>query len=174
MLAVYYTEIKWLHVGCALASGSVFILRGLLMLRDSRYANHRLIAKLSYCIDTLLLGSAVLLMIAIRQYPLVQAWLTVKLLLVVAYIFLGVFALRRGKTRSSRAGFFAAAVVAYGLIIGVAVSHGVLGKSMVYSRFATFYRVALICNATERQPPMQPSRLNHEPRSNQGQDSAHA
>jgi uncharacterized membrane protein SirB2 len=127
VLAVYYSEIKWLHVGCALVSGSVFLSRGLLMLRDSRYANHRLLAKLSYCIDTLLLGSAVLLMIIIRQYPLVQAWLTVKVLLVVAYICLGVFALRRGKTRSRRAGFLAAAVVVYGLIIGVAVSHGVLG-----------------------------------------------
>lgn len=172
MLAVYYTEIKWLHVGCALASGSVFISRGLLMLRGSRYANHRLLAKLSYCIDTLLLGSAVLLMITIRQYPLVQAWLTVKVLLVVAYIFLGVFALRRGKTRSNRAGFFAAAVVAYGLIIGIAVSHSAFGFFPQFT--GPFHRVALICKATERQPPMQPGRVSYEPRPDQGQDSAHA
>jgi uncharacterized membrane protein SirB2 len=127
VLAIYYSDIKWLHIGCVLASGSLFSLRGSLMLCGSRYANHVPLARLSYVIDTMLLAAAVLLTIIIHQYPLVQAWLTVKLLLLIVYIFLGNFALRRGKTRRTRGGYLLAAVLVYGCIISVAVAHNPLG-----------------------------------------------
>jgi uncharacterized membrane protein SirB2 len=122
-MVVYYTEIKWLHICCVLLSGSLFALRGLMMLRGSQRANDKRLARLSYAIDTVLLTSAVLLTIIIHQYPLRQAWLTVKILLVVAYICLGVFALRLGKTRWSRAAYLVAALAVYGFIISVAVTH---------------------------------------------------
>jgi uncharacterized membrane protein SirB2 len=125
--AIYYSEIKWLHVACVVASGTLFSLRGALMLCGSRYANYLALARLSYVIDTTLLAAAVLLVLIIHQYPFVQAWLTVKVLLLFVYIFLGIFALRRGKTRRSRAGYFLAALVVYGFIISVAVTHDPVG-----------------------------------------------
>ena len=131
MLAAYYSDIKWLHIGCVLASGGVFSLRGSLMLCGSRYANHVALARLSYVIDTVLLAAAVLLTLIIHQYPFVQAWLTVKLLLLIIYILLGILALRRGKTRWTRGGYLLAAVLVYGFIISVAVTHNPLG---VFSR----------------------------------------
>ncbi len=131
MLAAYYNDIKWLHIGCVLVSGGVFSLRGLLMLCGSRYANHVALARLSYVIDTVLLAAAVLLTLIIHQYPFVQAWLTVKLLLLIIYILLGILALRRGKTRCTRGGYLLAAVLVYGFIISVAVTHNPLG---VFSR----------------------------------------
>ena len=93
------------------------------MLRGSRYANNRVVARLSYVIDTALLAAAVLLMVIIHQYPFVQSWLTVKVVLLALYIVLGVLALRRGRTRWRRAGYFVAALAVYGFIISVAVMH---------------------------------------------------
>ena len=123
----YYAQIKLLHIACVVLSGSLFALRGVLMLTGSPYANHILAARLSYVIDTTLLGSALMLTTIIHQYPFVQAWLTAKALLLVVYIALGIFALRCGKTRLSRAGFFVAALLVYGFIISVAVMHDPLG-----------------------------------------------
>jgi uncharacterized membrane protein SirB2 len=127
VLATYYSDIKWLHIGCVLASGSLFSLRGSLMLCGSCYANHVALTRLSYVIDTMLLAAAVLLTIIIHQYPLVQAWLTVKLLLLIVYILLGILALRRGKTRWTRGGYLLAAVLVYGFIVSVAIAHNPLG-----------------------------------------------
>lgn len=127
VLATYYNDFKWLHIGCVLASGSLFSLRGSLMLCGSRFANHVAVARLSYVIDTMLLAAAVLLTLIIHQYPFVQAWLTVKLLLLIVYVLLGIFALRRGRTRWSRSGYLLAAVLVYGFIISVAVAHNPLG-----------------------------------------------
>src|SRR5271169_909511 len=122
-MAEYYAQIKLVHIVCVVLSGSLFSLRGALMFAGSDYANHPLVARVSYVIDTALLAAAVLLTIIIHQYPFVQAWLTVKILLLVLYIVLGILALRRGKTRSSRAGFFAAALITYSFIISVAFLH---------------------------------------------------
>lgn len=126
-LLTYYSGIKSIHVGCVLASGTLFFLRGVFMLSGSRYANHPGLARLSYAIDTTLLLAAGSLTIMIHQYPFVQSWLTAKVLLLVVYIGLGIFALRRGKTLRSRAVCFLAALAVYGYIIGIAVTHDPAG-----------------------------------------------
>lgn len=127
MLATYYGEMKWVHIACVLASGTLFSVRGMLMLCGSRYANHAALARLSYAIDTTLLAAAVLLAVTIHQYPFVHAWLTVKVIFLFVYIILGIFALRRGRTRRSRGAYFMAALVVYGFIISVAVTHDPAG-----------------------------------------------
>jgi uncharacterized membrane protein SirB2 len=127
VMALYYNEIKLLHISCVLLSGSLFFLRGLFMLNSSLLANDRRLSRLSYGIDTALLVAAVLLTVIIHQYPLVQGWLTAKVLLLVVYVGLGVFALRRGKTQRSRKAFFVAALLVYGFIISVAVTHNPRG-----------------------------------------------
>jgi uncharacterized membrane protein SirB2 len=63
----------------------------------------------------------------IHRYPFVQAWLTVKVLLLVVYIALGVFALRRGRTRAIRAVCFGAALAVFLFIVTVARAHDPLG-----------------------------------------------
>lgn len=126
-LATYYAQIKWVHIGCVAASGFLFSLRGSLMLCGSHHANSPALARLSYLIDTALLAAAVLLTLIIHQYPFVQAWLTVKVLLLVLYILLGVFALRRGKSRRARGAFLLGALLVYGFIISVAVTHNPAG-----------------------------------------------
>ena len=122
-MLVLYSDIKWLHIGCVALSGSLFVFRGFLMLCNSALANNKNLARASYVIDSTLLAAAILLTIIIHQYPLLQAWLTVKAMLLVFYIFLGIWALRRGKTRPQRIACFIAAVLVYGYIISVAVTH---------------------------------------------------
>jgi len=108
-------------------SGSLFALRGSMMLAGWRAANHVAMRYLSYAIDTTLLAAALLLVSILHQYPFVQAWLTVKVLALVLYVVLGVRALRRGRTRRQRAVSFVAALAVYLFIVSVAVEHSPWG-----------------------------------------------
>jgi len=123
----FYPQIKFVHVLCVILSGSLFALRGIMMLAGSRLANHAALRYLSYAIDTTLLTAALMLVTILHQYPFVQAWLTVKVLLLVVYIVLGVFALRGGRTRRVRATCYAIALVVFASIVGVALTHNPLG-----------------------------------------------
>ena len=118
-----YPAIKFAHVLCVILSGSLFTLRGGLMLAGSRLTDHAVLRFASYAIDTALLTAALMLVSILHQYPFVQSWLTVKVLLLVVYIVLGVFALRRGRTRAVRAGCFAAALAVFLFIVSVARTH---------------------------------------------------
>jgi uncharacterized membrane protein SirB2 len=82
---------------------------------------------LSYTIDTVLLTAALMLVTILHQYPLVQAWLTVKVLLLAVYIALGTFALKRGRTLGVRVACWIAALLVYGFIISIARAHHPLG-----------------------------------------------
>jgi uncharacterized membrane protein SirB2 len=122
-MSEFYAEIKLVHVLCVALSGSLFTLRGTLMLAGSPIANQLLLRYASYAIDTTLLTAALLLTTILRQYPFVQGWLTVKVLLLTVYIVLGVFALRRGRTRLVRGVSFATALAVFLFIVSVAVAH---------------------------------------------------
>jgi len=95
----------------------------MLRLGNIALANHRVLRLLSYTIDTILLGAAILLTLVVHQYPFVNAWLTTKVLLLVVYIVLGVAALRRARTTLGRGIAFFAALATYVFIVGVAVAH---------------------------------------------------
>ncbi|HLI18744.1 MAG TPA: SirB2 family protein [Rhodanobacteraceae bacterium] len=126
-MAAWYLQILWTHIGCVIASGSLFFTRGCMMLAGLRAANHVALRRISVVIDSLFLAAGIALTIIIHQYPFVQAWLTVKVILLVVYIVLGVFALRRGRTRAIRATCFAAALVVFLFIVSVARAHDPLG-----------------------------------------------
>jgi uncharacterized membrane protein SirB2 len=123
----FYPQIKFVHILCVILSGSLFVLRGGLMLAHSRFTNHVVLRMLSYTIDTTLLTAALMLITLLHQYPFVQAWLTTKVLLLVIYIILGVFALRRARTRSGQIACFLAALAVYAFIISVAITHNPWG-----------------------------------------------
>ncbi|MEO7853745.1 MAG: SirB2 family protein [Rubrivivax sp.] len=93
------------------------------MVARSSATNHAALRWLSYTIDTTLLTAALMLTTIVHQYPLVQGWLTVKVLLLLVYIVLGTMALLRGRTRGSRVASFVAALGVYLFMIGVARTH---------------------------------------------------
>ena len=63
----FYPEIKAVHVGAVIASGSLFAVRGSLMLARSQLANHAALRYLSYAIDTTLLTAALMLVTILHQ-----------------------------------------------------------------------------------------------------------
>ncbi len=123
----FYPQIKFVHIAAVIASGSLFGLRGLLMLAGSRWSQHALLRYASYAIDTTLLTAALMLTTIIHQYPGAQSWLTVKVLCLIVYIVLGTFALKRGRTYGVRLACFIAAITVYLFIVSVARAHSPWG-----------------------------------------------
>ncbi|MCE1182043.1 MAG: SirB2 family protein [Rhodocyclales bacterium] len=117
-----YLLLKHLHVSCVVLSGLGFFVRGVLMLKASPWLNSRLARTLPHVVDTLLLGSAITMAVMSGQYPFAQSWLTAKFFGLLAYIFLGSLALKRGRTRAQRAGFFVLALLAFAYIVAVALT----------------------------------------------------
>jgi uncharacterized membrane protein SirB2 len=104
--------LKAVHVGSALFSITGFVLRGVWMLQGSPLLKARATRILPHVVDTVLLVSALALALRISQYPFVHAWLTAKVLALLAYIVLGSIALKYGRSRRARA-------LSYGLALGV-------------------------------------------------------
>lgn len=122
MLA-YYLEIKFVHLLCVGLSGTLFALRGALRLAGSPLAQHALARWASYTIDTALLTAALMLLGIVHQYPFANGWLTTKVLLLIVYVVLGTFALKRARSRRAAALAFVAALAVFAAIVGAAVLH---------------------------------------------------
>jgi len=121
-----YLAVKHLHMSCAAISVSFFILRFIWMLRGSRMLQQRWVRIVPHVVDTILLVSALTLVVWSGQIPFQQAWLGAKVLALFAYIVLGSIALKRGKTPQKRALAFAAALLVFAYIVAVALSRQVL------------------------------------------------
>lgn len=121
-----YLAIKHLHLTSVALSGSFFLLRGIWMLRESALLQRRWVKVLPHVIDTLLLVSALMLVFSSAQYPFVQPWLTAKVLALVAYVWLGSVAIKRGSTSAVRRRALVAAMVVFAYIVMVAVTRQVI------------------------------------------------
>jgi uncharacterized membrane protein SirB2 len=127
-----YLYVKHFHVFCVATSLALFLFRGGLMFADSKWLQHPVVKVTPHVVDTLLLTSALWLMTLVRQYPFVQSWLTVKLLLLVGYIVLGTFALKRGRTKGRRGVYFVLALLVFGFMVSVARLHQPTGWFYVW------------------------------------------
>ena len=96
------------------------------MLRGSELINRVWVRASAPVIDTVLLVSAILLVIVTEQYPFVQHWLTVKLAALLVYIILGMYALRWGKTRKIQISCLALALLVFAYIVMVALTRNPL------------------------------------------------
>ena len=122
MLA-FYPQIKLVHIFAVLASGGLFLLRGLALNLGAQWAMAAPLRYLSYTIDTVLLTAALMLATILHQYPFVHAWLTVKVVLLVVYVVLGTFALKRGRTPRVRIVSWTVALAVFFFIVTVARAH---------------------------------------------------
>jgi len=118
--------LKTIHVACALLSISGFMIRGILMLRDSAMLQMRLIKIAPHIIDTLLLGSAIWLAVQYGLSPGDNPWLLAKIIALLVYIGLGTVALKRGKTKQIRIMAWLAALLVFAYIVVVAVTKSAL------------------------------------------------
>ncbi|MCY7338910.1 MAG: SirB2 family protein [Sphingomonas bacterium] len=123
----YYLEIRAVHIGAIALSGALLLLRGVAHnLLNASWVMAWPIRALSYTVDTTLLTAALILMTIVKQYPFVDSWLTMKVMLVLVYIFLGYLALR-GRTGRTRWLNLGGAALVYGFIISIARAHNPLG-----------------------------------------------
>ena len=94
-----YPVIKHLHLTLVAVSVLFFIVRFVLHLRQSPVMEKKVIKIAPHVIDTFLLLSGLTLCFVIKQYPVIDPWLTEKLGAVVAYIILGVIALKANRNK---------------------------------------------------------------------------
>lgn len=115
-----YLFVKSLHVLCAALTLVSFTTRGIWMWRESELLQRRWVRVAPHIVDTLLLGSAAVLAVITHQYPGPAAWLNAKIAGLLAYIALGMIALRRGRPMRVRRGAFVAALCVFAYIVLVA------------------------------------------------------
>src|SRR5690606_18120899 len=111
---------KHTHMLCALLSFIFFITRGIWAFQGSALLQKKWVKISPHIIDTVLLLSAIGLVIAIRQYPFVSLWVTAKLIGLVAYIAFGIMTLKKVKNTQQRAVFFGLSIATFGYIFMVA------------------------------------------------------
>ena len=93
-----YLAVKHTHMAIAVLSLVLFYVRSFSRLGSGAIAKNKLVFIGSHATDTFLLISAFALMAIAKINPLEQTWLLEKIILVVAYIVLGIIASKQQKT----------------------------------------------------------------------------
>ena len=115
-----FVIMKSIHMITLTITITGFILRSIWMLRDSPLLQTRLVKTLPHVNDTVLFISAIWTAALLGQYPFVNAWLTAKVVGLLAYIILGAIALSYGKTRLIRSMAFVGALLCFAYVVAVA------------------------------------------------------
>ena len=122
-----YPALLHLHLGCVTASIALFAARGIGVNALHAWPMRPFWRYLSVAIDVLLLAAGTSLWALLGLHPVRNAWLGVKLGLLVVYIVLGSYALKRGRTRAQRLLFFIAALAVVLSMVGIALAHDPAG-----------------------------------------------
>lgn len=115
-----YLLLKHVHVTAVVLSLGLFLLRGAWMLADSAQLQRRWVRIVPHLIDTVLLVSAIGMLVVLQINPFTRGWLSAKIGALLVYIILGSVALKRGRTRPIRITAWLAALATFGYIVAVA------------------------------------------------------
>jgi uncharacterized membrane protein SirB2 len=122
----FYPEFRLVHIAAVIASGSLFLLRGVCVRMGRReWALSPFPRYLSVAIDSTLLIAALMLVTILPTSVYGNGWLVAKLALLPIYIGLGWLALRGPAGRQGA--FFAGALLVYGCMFAIARSHDPFG-----------------------------------------------
>ncbi len=121
-----YTLLRLVHIGTVYVTLALFLLRGFWMLIDSPSLKRLWVRVLPHVNDTVLLASAIAMLVVAGMNPLDQPWLIAKIVGLLAYIGLGTVALKRGRTKAVRVKAFIAALGVFAYIVAVAVTKQVV------------------------------------------------
>ena len=116
-----FVALKMIHMACAFISGASFLARGILMIRQSPLLSAKFVKIAPHVNDTLLLGTAIAMLVMLSLNPLNVTWLMLKIGLLVVYIGLGLVALRFGKSIGIRIAAWNAGLVVFVAIVGIAL-----------------------------------------------------
>lgn len=112
-----YVALKHSHAALAYLTVVLFVVRFALFYVSPVQRRNKILKVLPHLIDTLLLVFAIWLCIVLQQYPIVNGWLTAKVIGLLAYVGFGVVAIRRASKTA-----FVCALLSYFYILGVAHS----------------------------------------------------
>ena len=124
--------LKTIHVTCAVLSFAGFFIRGIWMLRDSALLQQRWVKISPQVVDTVLLVSAIMLAVQLRLTPMAQPWLMAKIISLLAYIGVGLVALRFGRSKPVRLFAWLLGLIIFVYIISVALSKSAMGWLVVF------------------------------------------
>jgi uncharacterized membrane protein SirB2 len=124
--------LKILHMSCAFFSIAGFTLRGYWMFTDNSHLRQRATRVLPHMLDTVLLGSAIGMLVIWQVNPLTLNWLNAKIIALLVYIGLGMVAFRFGTTRRVRLVAFGLALLTAVYILAVAYAKSPLGIASVF------------------------------------------
>lgn len=117
-----YASVKLIHQSAVTLSFAGFFARGLGMLHDAKWVRHRMAKTLPHIVDTVLIASAIWLAWTLRLTPSSAPWIGAKIAGLVAYIAIGLVALRFGGTRAIRASAWVLAMLTFAWIVSVAIT----------------------------------------------------
>ena len=123
MMTIWLLKLHYLTVSLSLSG---FILRGIWMMQDSSFLQARLVKVLPHVNDALLIFSAMGVAYLAGMYPWEQPWMAAKLVALIAYILLGMVALKRGSTKTIRVAAWVLALLVFTYIVMVAMTHSPL------------------------------------------------
>lgn len=122
-----YATLKLIHQGAVTISLAGFFVRGAAALAGAAWLRGRAARTLPHAVDTVLLGSALGLVWLLGLTPGNAPWLAAKLVGLLAYIALGVLALRPGWPLRWRALAWLAALLVAAWMVSVALTKHPLG-----------------------------------------------
>ena len=117
-----YSLVKIIHISCVIISLSGFAIRGILKLSGSGILQNKLVRVLPHIVDTVLLISAITLVVMSGMYPWLVSWVGVKLVALVAYILAGSIFMRARQNSTEQYGWFAISLLLAGYIVVVALT----------------------------------------------------
>ncbi len=127
-----FETLKLLHMSCAFLSIGGFTLRGYWMLTDNVHLQKRATRMLPHLLDTVLLVSAIGMLVIWRVDPFSLSWLSAKIAALLVYIGLGMVAFRFGTSRRVRWLAFVLALLTAAYIVTVAYTKSPLGLLAVF------------------------------------------
>jgi len=117
-----YMIVKHSHLTLMLLSVSFLIIRVLASTQNAQWLQQKWAKIAPHIIDTLLLASAIMLMLIIAQYPIADHWLSAKVVALVGYITFGTLAMKGQKRAVTRLLFLLVALAFIAYMITVAVT----------------------------------------------------
>lgn len=122
-----YIAIKYLHIAAVSVSIIGFVLRFVGTQLGAGWAISKVARTVPHINDTVLLLSAVTLAVLSGMNPLSQPWLMAKIIALLVYIGLGMFALKPSRSRGVRVVSGVLAMVVFSYIVSVAFGKQVSG-----------------------------------------------
>lgn len=122
-----YFMLKTIHQTAVALSFLGFFARGLGALSGAAWVGSRAAKTLPHVVDSVLLASALGLAWTLGLNPAHAPWLLAKIVALLAYIGLGMVALKPGRPLAVRAAAWVGALGCFGYIVSVALSKNVAG-----------------------------------------------